>query len=49
MWHFGFVKSLHLNNITKNKDVFVGCSEISISVIVKDKENIGIIRTFYQL
>ena len=25
----------HSNNITRNKDVFVDCSEISINVIVK--------------
>ena len=30
----------HLNNITRNQDVFVGCCEIGISVIVEHVQNI---------
>ena len=33
----------HSNNITRNKDVFVDCSEISINVIVKHGQHVGII------
>ena len=39
----------HLNNVSSNWDVFVGCSEISISVIVKHVHNIRIIRAFVWL
>ena len=44
MWHFGSVK--YYNNVTRNLDVFVCCSEISVSVIVEHEWHIGIIRAF---
>ena len=39
----------HLNNMTRNYDVFVGCFEIGIGAIVKHVKHIGIIRAFVSL
>ena len=39
----------HLNNVARNWSVFVGCSEISISVIAKHVQDVGIIRAFFYL
>ena len=36
----------HSNNVTGNKGVFVGCSEIRISVTVKQVQHIGMVRAF---
>ena len=36
----------HSNNITRNWDVFAGCSETRISVVIKHVQHIGIIRAF---
>ena len=36
----------HLNKVTRNLKVIGGCSEISISVIVKHKQQARIIRAF---
>ena len=38
----------HLNNVTSNEDMFVGCSEISINVTVKHVKHIRIIKAFCQ-
>ena len=48
MFSFVYILVLlnHLSNKTRNYDVFVGCSEISISVIVKQLQPVGIIRAF---
>ena len=37
----------HLSNVTRNLDVFVGCSEISISVTVKHVQNNGLISRLF--
>ena len=39
----------HLNNMTRNYDVFVGCFEIGIGAIVKHVQHVGIIRAFVSL
>ena len=39
----------HSNNVARNWVVFVGCSEISISVIAKHVQDVGIIRAFFYL
>ena len=36
----------HSNKITRNWDVFAGCSETRISVVIKHVQHIGIIRAF---
>ena len=37
------------NDITRNLNLFVGCSETSLSVTVKHIQHVGIIRAFYLL
>ena len=39
----------HLNNITRNYDVFVDCSGIITSITVKHEQHIGIIMAFVYL
>ena len=43
------ILAYHLNNMTRNYNVFVGCFEIRISAIVKHVQHFGIIRAFVSL
>ena len=38
----------HLNNVIRNQDACIGCSEIGIGVIVKHVKHLGTFRAFCQ-